>query len=113
VYLTRAATFAEKSRLLPGATFLVGADTLERIASPRYHGDNPSAHHYAIERLADRGCRFLVFGRDLGAGFLRLSELDLPDSLRRLCREVPPEVFREDVSSTELRKADAVDKAAG
>ena len=35
IYLTRAATFAEKSRLFPGATFIVGADTVRRIAEPR------------------------------------------------------------------------------
>ena len=66
---------------------------------------NASACQCAIERIAGRGCRFLVFGRDLGAGFVRLADLDLPDPLRPICREVPPEVFREDVSSTEIRKA--------
>jgi hypothetical protein len=106
VFLTRAARFEEKSRLFAGATFIVGVDTLRRIADPRYYGDDPSAHQRAIEQIAARGCRFLVFGRDLGAGFIRLADLDLPDSLRVICRDVPPEVFREDVSSTALRKLD-------
>jgi hypothetical protein len=60
-----------------------------------------------VERIAGRGCRFLVFGRDLGVGFLRLGDLDLPASLRALCREVPPEVFREEISSTAIRKSGA------
>ena len=63
-----------------------------------------------MERIAGRGCRFLVFGRDLGVGFLRLGDLDLPDSLRALCREVPPEVFREEISSTAIRKSGALVK---
>jgi hypothetical protein len=105
VCLSRAATFDEKSRLFVGATFIVGVDTLRRIADPRYYGDDPSACQRAIERMASRGCRFLVFGRDLGTGFVRLSDLELPEPLRAICREVPPEVFREDVSSTEIRKA--------
>ena len=105
VFLSRAATFDEKSRLFAGATFIVGVDTLRRIADPRYYGDDGSASHRAIERIIGRGCRFLVFGRDCGAGFIRLSDLDLPDTLRAICREVPPEVFREDVSSTEIRKS--------
>jgi nicotinamide mononucleotide (NMN) deamidase PncC len=104
VWLTRAATFEEKSRLFPGATFVVGADTLRRIADPRYYADDPSACLAALERIAARGCRFLVFGRDTGVGFVGLADLDLPDPLRSLCREVPADQFREDVSSTEIRK---------
>ncbi len=105
VFLSRAATFDEKSRLFAGATFIVGVDTLCRIADPRYYGDDGPACQRAIERMVDRGCRFLVFGRDRGAGFVRLADLDLPDALRAICREVPPEVFREDISSTALRNA--------
>jgi hypothetical protein len=105
VCLSRAATFDEKSRLFAGATFLVGVDTLRRIADPRYYGDDESVCRGAIEKIAARGCRFLVFGRNLGQGFVRLADLDLLDPLRPICREVPPEVFREDVSSTEIRKS--------
>jgi nicotinamide mononucleotide (NMN) deamidase PncC len=104
VCLSRAATFQEKSRLFPGATFLVGVDTLRRIASAQYYpGD--AACQRALEGIAGRGCRFLVFGRDMGTGFVRLGDLDLPDVLRRISREVPPERFREDVSSTAIRKS--------
>ncbi len=105
VWLTRAATFEEKSRLFPGTTFVVGADTLRRIADPRYYAESTAACHAALERIAQRGCRFLVFGRDPGTGFMRLSDLDLPDTLRSICRDVPADVFREDVSSTAIRRA--------
>ncbi len=104
VWLTRAATFVQKAELFPGATLLVGADTLRRIADPRYYG-SPAACRCALEDIASRGCRFLVFGRDLGMGFVRLADLELPDVLRDICREVPLSEFREDVSSTALRKA--------
>jgi hypothetical protein len=138
VYLTRAATFVEKSRLFPGAAFIVGADTIRRIAAPRYYGDRDCpdfrghrpgtaaqqwsamvdengavlfaatlACEKAIKNIAGQGCRFLVFGRELSGSFIRLGDLDLPDALRSLCSEVPPEVFREDVSSTALRKSGA------
>jgi nicotinamide mononucleotide (NMN) deamidase PncC len=105
VYLSRAATFEEKSRLFAGATFVVGVDTLRRIADPRYYGNDASARQCAIERIASEGCRFLVFGRNLGEGFVRLGDLNLPDTLRPICQEVPPEVFREDISSTAIRKS--------
>jgi nicotinamide mononucleotide (NMN) deamidase PncC len=107
LFLTRAATYEEKARLFPGATFLIGADTLRRIALNRYYHDDPEVCRCALEQIAGRGCRFLVFGRNLGAGFVRLGDLDLPDLLRDICREVPPELFREDVSSTGIRKSGA------
>jgi nicotinic acid mononucleotide adenylyltransferase len=103
VWLTRAATFAEKSQEFPGATFIVGADTIRRIADPRYYGGQPATHQ-ALERIAGRGCRFLVFGRLGHAGFVRLGDLDLPPALRRISTEVSAEQFREDISSTELRR---------
>lgn len=106
VYLTRAATFEEKSRLFPGATFIVGVDTMRRIAAVEYYGGNQAACQFALERIASRGCHFLLFGRELGTGFVRLADLKLPDVLHKICREVPPDVFREDVSSTAIRKSE-------
>jgi hypothetical protein len=105
LFLTRAATFEEKARLFPGATFLVGTDTLRRIAMDRYYHNNPVACRTCLEYIAGRGCKFLVFGRDMGTGFMQLADLDLPDVLRDICQEVPPEIFREDVSSTSIRKS--------
>ena len=103
VWLTRAATFDDKSRLFPGATFVVGIDTLRRIADERYYGNDLATMMQALDRIIQRDCRFLVFGRALGSDFVRLGDLDLPDGLRRACSEIPPEQFREDISSTALR----------
>ena len=105
VWLSRAATFEKKSELFPGTTFLVGTDTLRRIAAPRYYGDDPAACRAALKRIGERGCRFLVFGRDHGSGFENLSDLELPPELTPLCEAVPADQFREDVSSTEIRRA--------
>ena len=104
VFLSRAATFVQKSKLFAGATFVVGVDTLRRIASPSYYNDDPTACSAALSQILEQGCRFLVFGRDMGVGFARLADLDLPDSLLEVCREIPPEKFREDVSSTGIRR---------
>src|SRR6187397_1292832 len=38
VELTRAPTFVEKSRLFPKTTFVIGADTAERVVAPKYYG---------------------------------------------------------------------------
>lgn len=103
VWLTRAATFEEKSAQFPGATFILGVDTMRRVADARYHGRDPAAWRAAMERIAARGCRFLVFGRRQDDRFLSLGDLDLPPPLKGLCQEVPFEEFHEDISSTEIR----------
>jgi nicotinamide mononucleotide (NMN) deamidase PncC len=103
LWLTRTATFIEKSRLFPGATFVVGADTIVRIANPLYYGGE-TACDAAIAELADRECRFLVFGRLMSDEFRPLSNIELPADLLDLCDEVAETDFRSDISSTELRK---------
>ena len=105
LWYTRAATFCEKSRLFPSSTFVVGADTVLRLAEAKYYGGEPAACQAAIEEIAARGCHFLVFGRARGEGFQTLDDLPLPPSLAALCRGVSAERFREDVSSTQLRRA--------
>jgi hypothetical protein len=105
VWLTRAATFEEKSARFPGATFVVGADTLRRIADPRYYAADPAACRAALERIAGRGCRFLVFARQESGRLLTLSDLELPPILAAICQEVSAAEFREDVSSTDLRRS--------
>lgn len=103
VWLTRAPTFEEKSRRFPGAVFVVGADTIQRIADPRYYGNNAAARDAAIARIVDRGCRFLVFARCIEGRCLELDDLDLPPALRAICQGVPGGQFREDVASRDLR----------
>ncbi len=104
VWLTRAPTFEQKARQFPGATFVVGIDTLRRIALPEYYGGSSAAAERAIDEIVDCGCRFLVFGRSVGSSFIRLGDLELPAALAGICREVPEARFREDISSTEIRR---------
>lgn len=103
VLLTRAPTFIEKAALLPGAVFVVGADTIARIADEKYYGGDRQKRDSAIAGIASRGCRFLVFGRVCDGRFVLPSDLGLPSQLRGMCDEVPANVFRFDISSTELR----------
>jgi nicotinamide mononucleotide (NMN) deamidase PncC len=103
VLLTRAPTFAEKARMSPFCVFVVGMDTLIRIADLQYYGGDAAHRDDAIAAIANQGCRFLVFGRMVDDRFLRLSDVELPTALRELCDEVPESQFRADVSSTDLR----------
>ncbi len=112
IWLTRAPTFVEKSRLFPAVTFVVGIDTLRRVAAPRYYRGSEAACAKAIDEIASRGCRFLVFGRSIGGSFIRLGDLDLPAPLASICREVPETQFRQDISSTEIRRQERLSRKA-
>lgn len=109
VWLTTTPTFVEKAELFPGATFMLGIDTFERIAQPRYYGQDPQARDRALDRIAAAGCRFLVFGRSNrprnsdGKRFIGLDDLTWPAALRAMASGVPEQRFRHDLSSSELR----------
>jgi hypothetical protein len=105
VWLTSAPQFTQKAQCFPQATFIVGVDTLARIADARYYDDSAPAVSQAIADIASHGCTFLVFGRADASSFRTLSALSLPRELLDICREVPASQFREDVSSTQLRIA--------
>ena len=115
VWLTNASTFIEKARVFGGVTFVVGADTIMRVADPRYYEDGDV--DAAVEELAAAGCRFLVFGRllvgvtgaEAGEKFVELDDLDLPERLRELCDGFGEAEFRSDISSTALRARRAND----
>jgi nicotinamide mononucleotide (NMN) deamidase PncC len=105
VELTRAPTFREKARLFPGATFVVGADTAERIVRPRYYADREATMREALDEIAGHGCRFLVAGRADGAGrFTTVAEAPIPPEYRALFSAIPEAQFRSDLSSTLLRR---------
>jgi hypothetical protein len=104
VELTRAPTFVEKSRLFPGTTFVVGADTAERLFGPKYYGDDEARMHDALEEIANSGSSFLVAVRIDAAGRVRaLNDIPVPRRYADLFTEIPEHRFRFDTSSSEIR----------
>jgi len=104
VELTRAPTFLEKSRLFPGATFVIGADTAERLVAKRYYGDSAERMAAALQELADRGCSFLVAVRVDSAGRVRsLADVPVPPRFADLFTAIPESRFRLDSSSSDIR----------
>ncbi len=109
VELTRAPTFVEKSRLFPGATFVIGADTVERLVAPRYYGDSEERMQAALEEMAGRGTRFLVAVRRDPAGRIRsLEDAPIPSRFGAMFTQIPESRFRQDTSSTELRRSQPI-----
>src|SRR5215471_13917032 len=109
VELTRAPTFLEKSRLFPGTTFVIGADTAERLVAPKYYGDDEGRMHVALEEIASSGSSFLVAVRIDAAGqVLALNDIPVPRRYIDLFAEIPEHRFRVDISSSEIRARRAV-----
>src|SRR5207247_620447 len=71
VWLTRAATFLEKSHFFPDCVFVVGLDTAERILDPRFYGASSENMREALQAIGRNGCRFLVGGRVDSRGLFR------------------------------------------
>lgn len=108
IVVTNAPTFVAKARILGGVAFVVGADTLARIATPRYYagggGFAVAARDAALAEMAALGCSFLVYGRVDGSVFRTLANLSPPPALAAMCIGVPESEFRNDLSSTALRR---------
>ena len=103
-WITRAPTFLEKARLFAPAVFVVGADTVRRISSPKYYGGNSHRLQAAIAEINSLACRFLVFGREIDGAFHALPRMEIADAIREICDCVPESLFRHDISSTQLRE---------
>ena len=105
VVISRAPVFHEKARLFPGRTFVIGADTAERLVQPRYYEGSTSRMLMALHETRRLGCRFLVSGRSRDGVFRTLSGIPLPEEFAGMFSSIPESRFRSDASSTELRLA--------
>ncbi len=112
VWLTRLPTFIEKARRFRDAIFVVGLDTLVRIADPRYYG-SPALRDEALQELAEYGARYLAFGREMDGSFKVLEDVarELPDALLELTTGVDADTFRSPASSTRIRQTRRPDPA--
>jgi len=103
VLLTAAATFLAKARLTGPTTFIVGADTAERIVSPRFYGNSRQLMEQALSELLERECRFLVAPRKIDNRLMTADQFPVSKGLSALFEFWSPEEFRIDISSSELR----------
>jgi hypothetical protein len=114
VWVTRAATFAAKADLFPGAVFVLGYDTAVRLLDPRYYKDDPLWRDEVLRSLLARGSRVVVGGRlDADSVFRTWVDTSLPDDLSGLFIPLLEADFRVDVSSTLLRAKSAPSPGPG
>ena len=102
VVVTTAPTFTEKADILPGGTFIIGWDTAVRLVDSKYHGGEAGVLA-ALSNIRDRGCRFLVAGREHGGVFRTLEDVPIPSGFEDLFYALQEAKFREDTSSAEIR----------
>jgi len=108
VELTRAPTFLEKSRIFSGTTFVIGADTAERLVAAKYYGDDEVRMHAALDEIGNAGSSFLVAVRIDGEGRVRrLTDIQVPRRYVDLFDEIPEHRFRSDTSSSAIRAREA------
>lgn len=109
VILTCAATFLEKARLMPGATFAIGYDTAIRLFDDRFYqasNDAVSPSLRAMSEIRSLGCRFIVGGRhDAGGEFKTLHDIDFPHQLSDMLTAIPQNDFADPISSTHIRRS--------
>lgn len=105
VAVTSAPLFVQKAELFPGSVFVVGSDTAVRVLDPRFYEGEADKMHASLDAVRDRGCRFLVAGRDHNGGYRSLADIAVPECHRDLFEAIPESEFREDVSSTQIRRS--------
>ena len=103
VVLTKAPTFVEKSRVLPGCCFVIGYDTMKRIVAPKYYGGSERNMMSALATIAESNGRFLVAGRLEDGVFRTLADVEVPSQFRSMFESIPESSFRQDISSTDIR----------
>ena len=112
VLITRAATFLEKARLMPGSTFVIGYDTAIRLFDDRFYSESQaeSPSISAMSELRNLGCSFIVGGRrDADGRFRTVRDVEVPAGLESLLTEIPEHMFSDPISSTQIRERNSVD----
>ena len=97
VCLTNAPLFLQKAALFPNSTFIVGADTINRIFDAKYYkgvADTPAI----LKHFKEKNVRFMVFHR-------KSFELSIKPDVLEFCEVIPVDEYEDDgTSSTEIRK---------
>ena len=100
--LTSAGRFSEKAEMFPNSVFIIGADTLLRVFDEKFYKNHKDMMDH-IQRFNDHNINFLVFGRKVNQRFISLDKIKIPEIISARCTGFEETIFRDDISSTELR----------
>ncbi|KAK9118187.1 hypothetical protein Scep_016280 [Stephania cephalantha] len=96
--------FYKKAELFPGSAFVIGADTAGRLINPKYYNGDYNRMLEVLLGCKNTGCTFLVGGRNVDGVFKVLEDFEIPEELKDMFISIPQEIFRMDISSTEIRQ---------
>lgn len=103
--VTNQATFVGKAKCLGRYNFLVGWDTAKRLLEEKYY-NNQSHMWESLAYILANGNQFYVAGRVNEDGFNSKSDLVIPRVLDDLFVGISEDLFRLDISSTEIRESE-------
>ncbi|EFJ16368.1 hypothetical protein SELMODRAFT_421854 [Selaginella moellendorffii] len=96
--------FYKKAEILPDSTFLVGVDTAMRLVNEKYYGGSRERMMEVLLNVQRLGCDFMVAGRIVDGVFKTMLDVNVPEEVKEMFSSLPENVFRVDLSSTEIRQ---------
>lgn len=97
ICLTNAPLFLQKAALFPESTFIVGADTINRIFDAKYYDDTVDTS-FILKHFKEKNVRFIVFHR-------KSVKFCINPEVLEFCKIIPMDEYEDDgISSTEIRK---------
>jgi len=101
--LTKAGKFTDKAALFPNSVFIIGADTLTRILDEKFYLNREDMLNQ-LDLFNSHNINFLVFGRKIKSNFIDLDSVSIPQHIAKRFSGFGEEIFRDDISSTLIRK---------
>ena len=101
--LTKAGKFTDKAALFPNSVFIIGADTLTRILDEKFYLNRQDMLNQ-LDLFNSHNINFLVFGRKIKNNFIDLDSVTIPEHIDKRFSGFGEEIFRDDISSTLIRK---------
>ncbi|GLE07801.1 hypothetical protein PINS_up018467 [Pythium insidiosum] len=110
VAVTNSTLFSQKASLMKNCIFVIGADTAVRLVDKKYYDMDEHKMILVLDQIARDGCSFIVAGRfddKVTQRFISAEEVvaeSIPKIFRHLFVPLDEATFRNDLSSTQLRK---------
>ena len=104
--LTKAGKFTDKAELFPNSVFIIGADTLTRILDEKFYLNRQDMLNQ-LDLFNSHNINFLVFGRKIRDSFISLESVSIPEHITNRFSGFGEEIFRDDISSTLIRKEES------
>jgi hypothetical protein len=101
--LTKAGKFTDKAFLFPNSVFIIGADTLTRILDEKFYLNRKDMLDQ-LDLFNSHNINFLVFGRKINNQFISFDQVTIPEHIAKRFVGFAENIFRDDISSTSIRK---------